>query len=211
MPGIGLLRSLALGGGDWVIYLLVASSVWSVAVIIERAVVLAREVRSLDALRAAVAGRLAEAPLDWVAREAARAPGLAASVLLAGLSQAARGAAAAEEHLAAAAIEERRRVERRLLLLGTLGNNAPFVGLFGTVLGVIQAFHDLAQAGAGPEVVMRGLSEALIATAVGLFVAIPCVAAYNYFQKQVRDLASGAEFLGRLLLARLKTPAHAKG
>ena len=100
---------------------------------------------------------------------------------------------------------ERQFLERRLLILGTLGNNAPFIGLFGTVLGVIKAFHDLAQAGsAGPEVVMQGLSEALIATAVGLFVAIPAVMAYNYFQKRVNDLLGETDSLVRLLLAKLK-------
>ena len=97
-------------------------------------------------------------------------------------------------------------MEKRLLILGTLGNNAPFVGLFGTVLGVIRAFHDLAQnATAGPEVVMAGLSEALIATAVGLFVAIPCVISYNYFKKQVEDLLSTTETLSRLILSHLRS------
>ena len=76
------------------------------------------------------------------------------------------------------------------------------MGLFGTVLGVIRAFHDLAEhSGAGPEVVMKGLSEALIATAVGLFVAIPCVIAYNVLQKKVADLLSSAEADARRFLA----------
>ena len=101
---------------------------------------------------------------------------------------------------------ERQHLERRLLILGTLGNNAPFIGLFGTVLGVIKAFHDLAQsASAGPEVVMQGLSEALIATAVGLLVAIPSVIAYNYFQKRVNDLLGQTDALVHLLMAQLKS------
>jgi biopolymer transport protein ExbB len=88
-----------------------------------------------------------------------------------------------------------------MLLLGTMGNNAPFIGLFGTVLGVIKAFHDLAQSGAGPEVVMVGLSEALVATAVGLLVALPCVFAFNIFTKNVKDLIGETESLGRRLAA----------
>jgi len=202
------LRALALTGGDWVIYLLLASSVVTGAVIIERAVVLARELRWLDELRRRVVGRLAMEDLAVVAKEAAKEPGLASRVLRAGLAEAAQGAAVVEEHMAAEGLAGRQAVETRLLILGTMGNNAPFVGLFGTVLGVIRAFHDLAQnTNAGPETVMAGLSEALIATAVGLFVAIPSVIAYNYFQKRVKDLLAGMESIDRLLLARLKTPA----
>ena len=98
-------------------------------------------------------------------------------------------------------IDERRVLERWMLLLGTLGNNAPFIGLFGTVLGVIKAFHDLAQSGAGPEVVMAGLSEALVATAVGLLVALPCVFAFNLLSKRVKDLAAETQSLGRRMIA----------
>jgi biopolymer transport protein ExbB len=74
--------------------------------------------------------------------------------------------------------------QKRLTILATLGNNAPFIGLFGTVLGVIKAFHDLhVQQGSGIKVVMGGVSEALVATAMGLLVAIPAVIAYNAFSK----------------------------
>jgi biopolymer transport protein ExbB len=74
--------------------------------------------------------------------------------------------------------------QKRLMILATLGNNAPFIGLFGTVLGVIKAFHDLhVQQGSGIKVVMGGVSEALVATAMGLLVAIPAVIAYNAFSK----------------------------
>ena len=73
-------------------------------------------------------------------------------------------------------------LRRGLPVLGTMGNSAPFIGLFGTVLGIIKAFQDLATAQqAGPQVVMAGISAALIATAMGLIVAIPSVIAYNYF------------------------------
>lgn len=200
------LRDLALTGGDWVIYVLLLCSVVAVAVIIERAIVLRREARQLDELRAKLGGRLGSDDLAAVAKEIGKLPGVASKVMTAGLVQAKAGPAAAEEHMAAESLAGRQAMELRLLILGTLGNNAPFVGLFGTVLGIIRAFHDLsANAGAGPEAVMQGLSEALFATAVGLFVAIPCVIAYNYFQKRVRDLMAGVESLTRLLLARLKT------
>ena len=93
-------------------------------------------------------------------------------------------------------------MEKNLLVLGTLGSNAPFIGLFGTVLGIIKAFNDLALAGtSGPTVVMRGVSEALVATAVGLLIAIPCVATYNYFQNIVKLSLANADRLSGLLLA----------
>ena len=78
-------------------------------------------------------------------------------------------------------------LEARLGILATFGNNAPFIGLFGTVLGVIQAFHMIGSSNAfDVQPIMQGISEALIATATGLFVAIPCVIAYNYFTRRVK-------------------------
>jgi biopolymer transport protein ExbB/TolQ len=107
----------------------------------------------------------------------------------------------------------RKDLERGMNFLGTLGNNAPFIGLFGTVIGVIAAFHALgsaaARAGAMGEV-MAGIAEALVATAVGLFVALPAVAAYNYFQRQIAALCAGTDVLSSLLLAYLVSgPGHA--
>lgn len=78
-------------------------------------------------------------------------------------------------------------LEKRLGLLATFGNNAPFIGLFGTVLGVINAFHTLSKGSEfGVNAVMGGISEALVATAAGLFVAIPSVMAYNYFVRKIK-------------------------
>lgn len=202
------LRALALTGGDWVIYVLLLCSVAALSIIIERSIVLLREMRQLDELRDRVLSRLGSDDLGAIAKEAAKVQGLASRVLRAGLAQSKAGPAVAEEHMAAETLSERQELDQRLLILGTLGNNAPFVGLFGTVLGIIKAFHDLsANSAAGPEAVMQGLSEALFATAVGLFVAIPSVVAYNYFQKRVKDLIAGGESLNRLLLARLKAQA----
>ena len=80
-------------------------------------------------------------------------------------------------------------LEKRLGILATFGNNAPFIGLFGTVLGVMQAFHDLGKSSEfGVRVVMEGISEALVATALGLFVAIPSVIAYNYFVRKIKTI-----------------------
>lgn len=101
---------------------------------------------------------------------------------------------AMQEYASTALMAEKRNLERRLVILSTLGNNTPFIGLLGTVLGIMKAFRDLAlQGDAGPAVVMKGISEALVATALGLAVAIPCVIAYNGLAKAVKDRLSAAE------------------
>lgn len=200
----GFLGTLALSGGDWVIYFLLLASVLSGAILIERAIFLSKEEKHFKSLRRAVLRHLEE---DVAALEKTLQshPGSCSRILRAGFSQAKHGAASVEDLLVSASLDEKSTLENRLMILGTLGNNAPFIGLFGTVLGVIKAFHDLAESGAGPEVVMKGLSEALIATAVGLFVAIPCVIGFNYFTKKVKDLLSGTESLGRVLLAHIRS------
>jgi len=85
-------------------------------------------------------------------------------------------------------------LESHLSILATFGNNAPFIGLFGTVLGIIQAFHTIGSNNAfDVQPIMQGISEALIATATGLFVAIPCVMAYNYFTRRVKVVLTHKE------------------
>jgi biopolymer transport protein ExbB len=104
-------------------------------------------------------------------------------------------------------------LERGLAFLGTLGNNAPFIGLFGTVLGIIKAFRDLAEnSQAGAQAVMAGISEALVSTAIGLMVAIPAVIAFNFFQRQVRAHVTNADTLAHVILAELRAekPAGAR-
>jgi len=98
--------------------------------------------------------------------------------------------------------EEKLNLERFLGVLGTMGNIAPFIGLFGTVVGIIKAFRDLALSGVGgPTVVARGIAEALVATAAGLAVAIPAVIIYNYFTRRVKVIMSELEiFSSRLVI-----------
>jgi biopolymer transport protein ExbB len=113
------------------------------------------------------------------------------------------GEQAVEEMMASRKVAERLRFEKYLMILGTMGNNAPFFGLFGTVLGIIKAFHELGQAGgnaAGATTVMSGISEALVATAMGLLVAIPAVIAYNYFNKKVKEFADNYETIEIIIL-----------
>jgi biopolymer transport protein ExbB len=105
---------------------------------------------------------------------------------------------------------QKSRLDRRLGFLGTLGNNAPFVGLFGTVIGIILAFDELGRAGATATAtagVMDSIAEALVATAIGLLVAIPAVAAYNAFQRKVRSIGANTDALSHVLLAHLEAVA----
>jgi biopolymer transport protein ExbB len=101
---------------------------------------------------------------------------------------------------------EKPKLEKNLNFLATVGSNAPFVGLLGTVLGIMKAFSDLAASGGGGnDAVMAGIAHALVATAVGLFVAIPAVIGYNYFQKQVRQSLQSIDVARELCLAYAKS------
>ena len=89
--------------------------------------------------------------------------------------------------------------------MGSTGSNAPFIGLFGTVLGIIKAFADLANAtDEAASSVMAGISEALVATAIGLLVAIPAVVLYNYFKQRIKNNMATLQSMSHLFLSRLK-------
>jgi biopolymer transport protein ExbB len=203
---ITLFKAMALTGGEWVIYILVVCSILAIAVIIERAIILHKERKEIDQIKDIFIQSIENRVLQEVHQDLEPFSGFASQVLRSGLSQISKGFHAVEEHITSTTFGQKQRLELRMIVLGTLGNNAVYIGLFGTVLGVIKAFHDLAQEGmAGPEVVMQGLSEALLATAVGLLVALPCVIAFNVFQKWIKDLMAETEAMTRLLLARLKS------
>jgi biopolymer transport protein ExbB/TolQ len=127
-------------------------------------------------------------------------------VVSAALDNASRGSDAVTEVINGQLESSRLEYERRLAFLGTLGNNAPFIGLFGTVLGVIRAFDDLRlhPGAGGTGGVMAGISEALVATAVGLFVALPAVVMFNLFQRWLRRTAQQSTALGHAIVAFLK-------
>ena len=210
-----LLRIMVGFGPAWVMWLMIGLSVVSVAIILERAWyfwslrddlgVLARE------LRAAL-----DDSIEAAQRRMEASPSVEAAVVSAGLAMANRGPAATEEAMAGALALQRMKLERRIAYLGTLGNNAPFIGLFGTVIGIVGAFAalgeaaktPLAQAGSqalAPQAVMSSIAEALVATAVGLAVAIPAVAFNNTFQRMIKSTLANTDALSRILLAHLKS------
>jgi biopolymer transport protein ExbB len=190
-------------GAEWVLWLLIALSVASIGVILERAAFfLARRPRNADD----IARRLLAGDLPGAAAAVEGRSGMEADVVRAAVTHAAKGAESVREVISGTIERSRVEYERNLGFLGTLGNNAPFIGLFGTVLGIIRAFIDLSKnpGAAGTGTVMAGISEALVATAVGLFVALPAVIFYNLFQRGLRRTAQRATALGHAAVAHLE-------
>lgn len=205
-----LFKKLALLGDVWVLWLLVASSVASVGVIIERWRLFRKNRLAFSAFLDELARRLENGDLPGARRLSTETPGVEARVALAGLRNASKGPVSAEEAMTSRLVLERGSLEKNLIVLGTLGNNAPFIGLFGTVLGIIKAFNDLAVSGqSGVNVVMAGISSALIATALGILVAIPAVAANNAFQTKLKRTCSNAQSLIHLLQVYLRDERRA--
>jgi len=207
-------------GAGWVLILMFVLSVISVAVMLERAWLFISLRDDIPRLMRELAALLRAGDFEGARKRLEASPSAEAAVVVAGIVEAPRGAQAAEEAMAGASALQRTRLERRLAFLGTVGNNAPFIGLLGTVIGIVAAFDELAReasaAGANPSgataaasvsaTLQSHISEALVATAVGLFVAIPAVGAYNYFQRVVKATLANTEALGHLLLAHLKSP-----
>lgn len=200
-----ILTGLALQGATWVMWLLIGLSVLALAVALERGLTAFATRDDVDGLRADVLKHLRSGDLHALTRRLERSPSYEARVVRAGVEVAQDGPAAVEERLAGAAQTQRVHMEQRLIFLGTLGANAPFVGLLGTVIGIIGAFHELdASAGKVTAGLMAEVGEALVATAVGILVALPAVAFYNGFQRLNKTRLARADALGRDLLAHLR-------
>jgi len=188
-----MLIKIAIGGSTWVLILLVILSILSIALIVEKSVLYARWVRETrrlwEEMKKSFEG---EAPPE-IENILQHNNTPITRIIKAGL------ASLPEKEAMMEAIEAEKvivhmEMERRLAFLGTLGTNAPFIGLFGTVLGIIHAFKDLAITGSGGGSVMSGISEALVATGVGLWVAIPAAIFYNIFKKKSNDIMVYQQF-----------------
>lgn len=202
-----LLDLMLRAGSRWVLWLLLLLSLAAITIIIERIWFFVQERAPRQRLKETIASLRDKGARDALAK-LTNAPSMEAAVARACLAHANDGAAVAEEHKAATLEAERLRYEKRLAFLGTLGNNAPFIGLFGTVLGIIRAFHDLAgNTLAGTQAVMSGIAEALVATGVGLLVALPAVATYNTFIRRVETSIAASEAVAHEILAYIKTGA----
>jgi biopolymer transport protein ExbB/TolQ len=204
------LLKVALLGSSWILYLLLILSVLSISTMVERFLYFRKRSENTNDLHRKLAGFLDKDDLDGAATFLEKSKSFEASVAREALRWAGSGPEAMADAVDSALARSKKELERGLNFLGTLGNNAPFVGLFGTVLGVIMAFSALGNNGQNSSAmggVMAAIAEALVATGVGLFVALPAVVAYNVIQKRIGELETDSLALTKLISAYLKAGA----
>jgi biopolymer transport protein ExbB len=175
-------------------------SVWSISIMIDRKRFFKSEdeaLKSFSELKKNIDGKNNQA-LESFSRNKTQFLPQALSVIL----SAPQNPESIDRAVSSFAKAEKQNIEKGLAVLATLGANAPFIGLFGTVLGIIRAFAYLGSQ-SGSSAVMSGVSQALYATAFGLFVAIPAVVAFNLFSKKMRDLLIATESLKDLYVSKL--------
>ena len=193
-------------GGEWVLWLLMALSFLSLGAIADRWWFFRQRKVDVQQLGQKVLGFLKvgdrAGAIAWLGADRS----VEAAVVRRCLEWLEDGPEAMQEVLAATVREHRPTLEKGTVLLGTIGNNAPFVGLLGTVLGVVQAFRHLEGGPSGDMgAVMATIAEALIATAAGIGVAIPAVVAFNYFTTQAAEVEERAQALMNLVMAQQKS------
>ncbi|MCG3174347.1 MAG: Protein TolQ [Myxococcota bacterium] len=204
-----MITKLSLGftllGAEWVMWVLIALSFVSILLMVERIMVFRNADRGVAALQPELEKLLRDGRFSEAGERAASSNTVHGRIFAAAAERHREGAQTVEEVVAGSAARERLNLEKNLTFLGTVGSNAPFIGLFGTVLGIIKAFDDLSKnTTAGSAAVMAGIAEALVATAIGLLVAIPAVIAFNYFQRRLKTIMNSADALCRFMIARLK-------
>ena len=187
---------LALNGSEWVLWLLVAISLGATAVMVERWIVY-RGLRRREAQLAALVAKRSPDAWTELRQIASRLDTPGARLLERVLRARSERADNLELIVESAKTAEKVRLERNLGFLGTVGANAPFIGLLGTVLEILRVFNLLGDQGvtsaADTASIMTGISEALVATGVGLLVAIPATIAFNAYLKRVGGLLSQAQ------------------
>ena len=190
-PLVRALLNLSNHGDTVVLVLLIFLSVWATAVIIERSLYFRKRLPEVEDSVARIRTSLDanKASSDWMPPSAG-----ALGDLFASLWNGNHDSASAQARIHSAGGVFRRDLMRRTNILGTLGATAPFIGLLGTVCGIIQSFQNLAEtANRSTNAVMGGIAEALVATGMGLLVAIPCVVAYNYFSRRAAQTLEEVE------------------
>ncbi len=189
-------------GARLVLVFLFGLSVWSVSIMIDRRRAFKNTLSdpALDEARALINKKDWNGLRSWAESHKT----IFGGAVLAALDVPTKNSESVDRAFMAYIVEERIKLEKGLTVLATLGNNAPFIGLFGTVLGIIQSFGILSNnAGSAMNAVMLGLAEALIATAVGLFVAMPASTAYNYFSQKLRESIQECGSIRDLFISRI--------
>lgn len=203
------IKDILVSGGVTLMFL-IALSIYSVGLMWERWKFFQRSTAGLEPLLAKLRKIIQDGDLGDAVTLSRQYKGIAGPVLLTSLV----GPPNRDDRKRAverAAAQAQSELLRRLTTLGTIASVAPFIGLFGTVVGVMRAFKDLASAtGAGPGVVAIGISEALVCTATGLVVAIPAVAAYNYFNARASKFNEEMHWIGDEIIESLASKAAHK-
>lgn len=199
------LLSFTLIGAEWVLWLLLFLSVISIGVMLERTLYFFLTRVNFSYFSESLSNYLHKNNFEDATKYCADGKSLEEKVAYIGLHSKSKNKESIEAIMESMIIQEKQKMDRGLVILGTLGNNAPFIGLFGTVIGIIKAFNDLAlNPDGGPSVVMAGVSEALVATAVGILVAIPAVIAFNFFNRIIRKHVANAESLIKTITSTSK-------
>ncbi len=192
-------------GAEWVLYLLIGLGALSLLVAVIKWIYFIQQSSPAAELQGALHRFYTGGSRGELEKALTGMKGVEARVLSAGLEAARSNVDAMEDAMVGTLSFERLKFDSGLLIIGTVASNAPFIGLFGTVLGIIKAFHDLAQkTDESASMVMAGISEALVATAVGLLVAIPAVMLYNLLTRRVKSQLGRVESLGLLLVSRVR-------
>lgn len=193
-------------GDQFVLWLLVALSIVSIALILERLFVLRSVSSQSEKVREKVKIALSSQNYEIVEELGKDVTTLEGRALNYGLKHVKEsGSKGLEELFNSIMLIEKPELERYLSFMATIGSNAPYIGLLGTVMGIMKAFHDLSvSSDAGQQTVMAGISAALVATAAGLFVAIPAVLAYNYFSKKSKGILQNLDLMKELCLSLAK-------
>ena len=174
--------------GGWDMWLLLAISIIGLAVAIERLVFFASQHGDTKGLLRTIGQKIAADDLDGAVKVCQSQKGMLPRILEFGLRRGEKNRADITDALSIALMEHLNALERNLAIIGTIAVIAPFVGLFGTVLGIIKAFQDIALKGnSTPAVVAAGVSEALITTATGLIIAVIAVVFFNYFKSRIKN------------------------
>ena len=196
-------------GAEWVLWLLIALSVLSVGVMVDRYLWLRQRDTDTERFVREVRGAFERDEVDRIETKYKDDPSIPVHVALAGIGQRNRGPEAVAEAMHAERAKWRKGADKNLMLLGTLGNNVPFIGLFGTVLGVINAFQNLTVKTADAEAqTLAAIAEALVATAVGLLVAIPAVIAFNTFTRKIKVIMGSADEVAHSVLSMVHGIEH---
>lgn len=202
---IEVFTKLAGFGSEWVMWLLLGLGGIGVIIAFERLYLFLSTRMDVTGTARKLIGFLDRGDIERARELVKTGKGMEERVISDALSMYEHGPDSVEEVANASLIREKQRYERALMFLGTVGSNGPFIGLLGTVIGVILSFAELGRnPKGGLEVVGPGISEALVATAVGLLIAIPAVVTFNWFKSMLKLRIGNTDFLLRLVIAQLK-------